>query len=37
MVWDNQAAVHRATEYDTANHRRLMQRTTISSGEASLI
>lgn len=32
IVWDNQAAVHRATEYDTANHRRLMQRTTISSG-----
>ena len=37
IVWDNQAAVHHVTEYDTANHRRLMRRTTISSGEASLI
>ena len=32
VVWDNQAAVHRATEYDTTQHQRLMQRTTISSG-----
>lgn len=32
IVWDNQAAVHRATEYDTVRHHRLMQRTTISSG-----
>ena len=32
IVWDNQATVHRATEYDTAKHQRLMQRTTISSG-----
>ena len=31
IVWDNQAAVHRATAYDAAKHRRLMQRTTISS------
>ena len=31
IVWDNQAAVHRATAYDTVRHRRLMQRTTISS------
>ena len=31
VVWDNQAAVHRATPYDAARHRRLMQRTTISS------
>ncbi len=31
IVWDNQAAVHRATAYDTNKHRRLMQRTTISS------
>mgnify|MGYP001199842602 CR=1 FL=1 len=35
IIWDNQAAVHRATAYDTTNHRRLMQRTTISSGGAS--
>lgn len=31
IVWDNQAVVHRATAYDVVNHRRLMQRTTISS------
>jgi len=31
IVWDNQAAVHRATEYDATQHQRLMQRTTISS------
>ncbi len=31
IVWDNQAAVHRATAYDATRHRRLMQRTTISS------
>lgn len=32
VVWDNQAILHRATPYDAKNHRRLMQRTTISSG-----
>jgi len=32
VVWDNQAVLHRATPYDAENHRRLMQRTTISSG-----
>ncbi len=31
VVWDNQAALHRATEYDAGKHRRLMQRTTISA------
>ena len=31
IVWDNQAAVHRATEFDTTAHHRFMQRTTISS------
>lgn len=31
VVWDNQAALHRATPYDGARYRRLMQRTTISS------
>lgn len=35
IVWDNQACVHRATEFDTGRHQRLMQRTTISSGEAN--
>jgi alpha-ketoglutarate-dependent 2,4-dichlorophenoxyacetate dioxygenase len=33
MVWDNQAAVHRATPYDGTKFRRLMQRTTISFRE----
>ncbi len=32
VIWDNQAALHRATPYDMTKHRRLMQRTTISSG-----
>jgi alpha-ketoglutarate-dependent 2,4-dichlorophenoxyacetate dioxygenase len=31
VIWDNQAALHRATPYDSIRHRRLMQRTTISS------
>lgn len=31
IIWDNQAAMHRATPYDAAKYRRLMQRTTISS------
>ena len=30
VVWDNQAAIHRATPYDNTRYRRLMQRTTIS-------
>ena len=30
VVWDNQAAIHRATPYDNARYRRLMQRTTIA-------
>ncbi len=32
VIWDNQAAVHRATPYDTERYRRVMQRTTISLG-----
>jgi len=35
VIWDNQAALHRATEYDASRHKRLMQRTTISSGVIS--
>lgn len=31
IIWDNQAAVHRATPYDATKYRRFMQRTTISS------
>lgn len=35
VVWDNRAAVHRATPYDGSKYRRLMQRTTISMGAAA--
>jgi alpha-ketoglutarate-dependent 2,4-dichlorophenoxyacetate dioxygenase len=31
IVWDNRAALHRATAYDTVRYRRLMQRTTIGN------
>lgn len=31
VIWDNRGALHRATPYDTTKHRRLMQRTTVSS------
>ena len=31
VIWDNRAALHRATAYDAARHRRLMQRTTIGN------
>ena len=30
VVWDNRAALHRATPYDATRYRRLMQRTTVS-------
>jgi alpha-ketoglutarate-dependent 2,4-dichlorophenoxyacetate dioxygenase len=30
IVWDNRAALHRATPYDTGQFRRLMQRTTVA-------
>jgi alpha-ketoglutarate-dependent 2,4-dichlorophenoxyacetate dioxygenase len=30
VIWDNRAVLHRATAYDTQNHKRLMQRTTVS-------
>ncbi len=30
LVWDNRATLHRATPYDAAHHRRIMQRTTVS-------
>jgi alpha-ketoglutarate-dependent 2,4-dichlorophenoxyacetate dioxygenase len=29
VIWDNRSILHRATAYDTANHKRLMQRTTV--------
>ncbi len=31
VIWDNRAALHRATAYDSTRHRRLMQRTTIGN------
>lgn len=31
VIWDNRAVLHRATAYDSARHRRLMQRTTIGN------
>lgn len=31
VVWDNRAALHRATAYDAVRYRRLMQRTTIGN------
>ena len=30
VVWDNRCVLHRGTPYDTARHKRLMQRTTVS-------
>ncbi|MFT5175719.1 MAG: alpha-ketoglutarate-dependent 2,4-dichlorophenoxyacetate dioxygenase [Gammaproteobacteria bacterium] len=35
VIWDNRAALHRATPYDGTRYRRLMQRTTVSSGTAA--
>ncbi len=35
IIWDNRAALHRATPYDATRHARLMQRTTISTGVPS--
>jgi alpha-ketoglutarate-dependent 2,4-dichlorophenoxyacetate dioxygenase len=36
VVWDNRCVLHRATPYDTARHKRLMQRTTISGDPAEM-
>lgn len=35
VIWDNRAALHRATAYDAGRYRRLMQRTTVSAGTAA--
>ena len=35
VIWDNRAVLHRATPYDGTRNRRLMQRTTVSSGTAA--
>jgi alpha-ketoglutarate-dependent 2,4-dichlorophenoxyacetate dioxygenase len=35
VIWDNRASLHRATPFDAGRHRRLMQRLTVSSGEAA--
>ena len=32
VIWDNRSVLHRATAYDTLNHQRLMQRTTVNGG-----
>jgi len=32
VIWDNRSVLHRATVYDTLNHQRLMQRTTVNGG-----
>ena len=34
VIWDNRCVLHRATPYDTARHKRLMQRTTVSGNLA---
>ena len=34
IVWDTRCVLHRATPYDTTNHKRLMQRTTVSGDPA---
>ena len=34
VIWDNRCVLHRATPYDTARYRRLMQRTTVSGDPA---
>ena len=34
IVWDNRCVLHRATPYDTARYKRLMQRTTVSGDQA---
>lgn len=36
IVWDNRAVLHRATPFDTAKYRRLMQRTTVA-GDAPTV
>lgn len=35
VIWDNRAVLHRATQYDGTRYRRLMHRTTVSSGTAA--
>jgi alpha-ketoglutarate-dependent 2,4-dichlorophenoxyacetate dioxygenase len=36
VVWDNRCVLHRATPYDSARHRRLMQRTTVAGDPKEL-
>jgi alpha-ketoglutarate-dependent 2,4-dichlorophenoxyacetate dioxygenase len=33
VIWDNRSVLHRATAYDTQNHQRLMQRTTVGGDQ----
>lgn len=37
VVWDNRSILHRATPYDAAKYRRLMQRTTVSFVEQATV
>jgi alpha-ketoglutarate-dependent 2,4-dichlorophenoxyacetate dioxygenase len=34
VIWDNRCVLHRATPYDSARHRRFMQRTTVAGDPA---
>jgi alpha-ketoglutarate-dependent taurine dioxygenase len=34
IIWDNRCVLHRATPYDAARYKRLMQRTTVSGEPA---
>ena len=36
VIWDNRCILHRATPFDSARHKRLLQRTTISGDPAEL-
>jgi len=36
VIWDNRAALHRATPFDASKYRRLMQRTTVSNPGAAI-
>ncbi len=37
IIWDNRCVLHRATPFDTARHKRLMQRTTVSGDPAEFV
>jgi alpha-ketoglutarate-dependent 2,4-dichlorophenoxyacetate dioxygenase len=37
VIWDNRSVLHRATAYDTARHKRLMQRTTVGGDAVTTV